>query len=358
MTVVGVRGGQRTEACRASLLAAGHDVRLLAWRDVLAGRATSDAVDPGGLVRIESPSDDPRLDELLVRRGGGRSDGLADGTLMDSTAWVRGLGHALSRLDDLLTGSSAVRLYDGDSVATMFDKTETQSRLRAAGVPTAPPLPDPAASLDEIVRAATGLGWNAVFAKSRFGSSGSGLCALRWAGERFAAYTTVGFGPDGTPVNVGLQRLRDPAQIRAVLAAIEAAGGVHVERWVPKLAAQGGAVDLRVVVVAGQARQVLVRVGTGPLTNLHLGARRGDVGELATALGTAQWKAVLSAAEAAAGCFPRAHHAGVDVGIDSRGRPFILELNAFGDFHEGIVDRDGYDTYAAEIELAPDGVLR
>lgn len=369
VALIGVPGGQRTEACTGSLRSAGHRVDVLDWRTLATDRGrVRELAERSEVLRIESPSDDPGLDADLVRRGGGHTE-VAAAELVDGFAWWRGLGHYLQALDEAVQGTGVLRLHHCESVLTMFDKAETRARLRRAAVPVADGLDGTPDDLASLRRAAEERGWSAVFAKARFGSSGAGLLALRWAGERLAGYTTVGFRPNAgatagwSVVNVPVRRVTDRTELDAVYAAIRGGAettfhshgsrppGAVIERWVPKFGFENGVVDLRVVVIAGQARQVLARVGPGPITNLHLGARRGDVDSLAACLGPRLGEA-LRTAEAAAECFPRAHHAGVDVGLDRRGRPFVLELNAFGDFHAGITDAEGLDTYAAELQLA------
>ena len=351
--LAGVPGGQRTEACRQSLSAAGHRADVLDLRRVFDGTAVLPALPAGTLVRVESPSDDPNLDRALIRAGGGADADLTRGALPDTGAWVRGLGTLLHRLSALLDGTGWRRLFDVPATLTMFDKSATHRRLRAAGVPVAPTLTLPGpATRDQVRAAAEQAGWRQVFVKARYGSSGAGVLALRWSRQRWAGYTTVGLSPGRGPVNVGVHRIDDPHRIDEVIRAVDARGGVHLERWLPKFGFDGGAVDVRVVVIAGTARHVLARVAAGPLTNLHLGARRGDVPALVDALGRDRWRRLLDAGEQAAACFRPAHHLGVDIGLNQAGRPFVIETNAFGDFHEGIVDADGHDTYQAEIVAA------
>src|SRR4029077_16576443 len=68
---------------------------------------------------------------------------------------------------------------------------------------------------------------------------------------------------------------------------------VHVEQWVPKAALEGMAFDLRVVVIAGRAEHVVPRLGRGPMTNLHLKNRRGDVAALRAKMESPDWEAAL-----------------------------------------------------------------
>lgn len=369
--VLGLPTGERVSDCATSLRAAGHEVDAVSYRALWeSGQQVRRLIRPGTIVRVESPSDDPAVDAWLVELGGGHADGLVEGGLLDSAAWVRGLDRVLGRLDAVLEHLLVVRLYHRDSVLTMFDKVATHRRLAEAGVPVAPALDQPAAGtrFGLLREAAEDGGWSALMVKARYGSSGFGICALRWSGSRLAAYSTVGL-QGGAAVNVRPYRLTDPDRIQTILTAIECTGGVHVERWLPKYVVpaeivrgvwqpgsaseRGGTVDLRVVVIDGRARQILVRVGDGPFNNLHLGGSRGSVPALRKMLGEERWRPAIVAAELAAAQFPRAHHAGVDVGLDTAGRPFVLELNAFGDHHVGVLDGNGLDSYQAEIRAAP-----
>jgi hypothetical protein len=122
--------------------------------------------------------------------------------------------------------------------------------------------------------------------------------------------------------------------------------GMIMEQWIPKLTLPGGAVDLRVLVIAGRARHWVIRQSRHPMTNLHLGNRRGDTGALRDVLGASKLEAAFRLAERAAACFPDSLYAGVDVLIDSRHRLFIGEINAFGDLLPRLLDR-GDSAYAA-----------
>ncbi|MDO5683081.1 MAG: hypothetical protein Q4G46_09685, partial [Propionibacteriaceae bacterium] len=121
--------------------------------------------------------------------------------------------------------------------------------------------------------------------------------------------------------------------------------------------ANAGPVDFRVVVIAVRAQHMVARIGRGPFTNLHLGAARGDLGLLRTHFGPRTWASIQNTAEAAAACFPEALYAGVDVGLVHPSRePVVWEVNAFGDFHEGI-EVDGRDTYQAQLAALQRGSL-
>lgn len=347
LLILGSATGERGRAFSASLARAGlPPAQFLSYRSFLTG--TPDPPPPGCVVRLESPSDDPDLDWELARLGGGRVGEQTE--LLPGEPWYSGLTELLRRVDDWLTAGgldSGQRMQHVPSVLAMIDKAETHRRLLAAGVPVAPGFTPAAGSSWESIRtAAETRGWGQTMIKARYGSSAAGLIAVRWLGERVAGWTTVELAGGRAYNTRRLVRLHSHAEVAAVVRAIR---WIHVERWLPKLSFAEGAVDLRVVVIGGRAQHVLARVARGPFTNLHLGAQRGDVEALRAQLGNATWAALLAAAEQAAGCFPDALYAGFDLGpVGAECRPAVWEVNAFGDFHEGI-EVESRDTYQAEL---------
>src|SRR4029079_8551921 len=128
---------------------------------------------------------------------------------------------------------------------------------------------------------------------------------------------------------------------------------VQVEEWLPKAALDGDEpFDLRIVVIAGQPRHLVVRQGRGPMTNLHLGNRRGDPVAFLAKLGEERFQLMQATCRQAAALFTDTLYAGVDVLLTPGfRRQVVLEINAFGDLLPG-VEHEGLDTYAAEVAAA------
>jgi hypothetical protein len=182
--------------------------------------------------------------------------------------------------------------------------------------------------------------------------------ALAVAGPgRVKATTSVETAPDGRLYNS--LRVRQHTSEREVGALIDALApdGLHVERWLPKASQHGRAADLRVVVVAGRATHAVVRTSRHPMTNLHLGGVRGDLGAARVAILAAggAFGDVLEIAERTAACFPDTLCVGVDVLPASGWRRFAVgEVNAFGDLLPRLTGlpgsgAEGLDTYAAQV---------
>jgi glutathione synthase/RimK-type ligase-like ATP-grasp enzyme len=345
-TVVGTPGDRRVElfgaACRSRGL---PEPRVLPWRDVLLGRDVT--IAPGTLLRIDSPGEDPQADALL--RGPGDPTRVGGGA-----AWYRTFTGALRRV--AAAAPKARMLGDPDEIAVMFDKRRCHARLRSAGLPVPPALPE-VHGYGELRARMAEAGWSRVFVKPAHGSSASGIIALQTAPGRIKAVTSAAMGQEGPHNSLRVRTYTREGEIAALVDAL-APDGLHVERWFPKAGLDGRALDLRVVVVAGTPTHAVVRTSRHPMTNLHLGGARGDLGALRHRLGEAGWREALEVCVRAADRFPRSLMVGVDllVGIGWR-RLAVGEVNAFGDLLPGLTGlpgsgAEGKDTYGAQVEAA------
>lgn len=342
--------GRRARAFRASMEGLGWPApRVASYLDLLSGRQQlADLVRPGTVVRFDSPGEDIATEQEIIRLGGGQAGDLAGGEIAPMREWFAGFSQVLRWLDaELRAAPPHLRMQCPESILTMFDKPATHQRLQAAGVGVPDALPE-VNSFDELMLSARERGWTRVFVKLAYGSSASGAVALQWSGERVSAVTTVHM-QDGRLFNSRqLRQYRTWHEVQTLIDAL-APHRLHVEQWLPKASLQGHTMDLRVVVIARKARHALVRLGHGPITNLHLGNERGDLKVLLHEIGPERWREVQRTCEAALNAFPDALYGGVDVMLTPGWRRHaILEVNAFGDYHRGVLV-DGMDTYAAEL---------
>ena len=98
--VVGNPDNRRVSLFRAAARAAGlTEPAVVAWRDVAAFRPV--AIDPGSLVRIESPGEDAEVDRLLR----GAAEPAAHGEIVGLAGWYGGFVAALRRVEQAARGS-------------------------------------------------------------------------------------------------------------------------------------------------------------------------------------------------------------------------------------------------------------
>ncbi|WP_203607678.1 STM4014 family protein [Streptomyces sp. SID11385] len=337
-----------TEAARRAGLPA---PRVVPWLRVLTEGGAEFA--PDEVVRLDSPGENAEVDTLL--RGHGAA------TRVGGTArWYAGL------LDAVASLRGGRRLDDPGELAVLFDKRRCHARLHAAGVPVPySPTSGGAARVrgwDDVRALMAGRGLHRLFVKPAHGSSASGVLAIDSAGPgRFRAVTPVETAPDGELHNSLRPRtLRSETEIAALVDRL-APEGLHLERWWPKAGQAGRSADLRVLVVAGRATHAVVRTAGSPLTNLHLGGRRGDLEAARNAFDAAGlgWAAALEVCERAAACFPGTLCVGVDL-LPARdwSRVAVGEVNAFGDLLPGLTGlpgsgAEGLDTYGTQLAALP-----
>jgi hypothetical protein len=331
------------------------DIHVLPWREVvprlgdLAGFLSCDAP---AYVRLESPGRDVEVTRLLLQAGDPDGDwrdiDIPKGLLLRPGLLHRGF----CRMLDGLRGAFTARPWltpsaDPRDVAVMFDKTATAERLAAAGVPVPPSLPPPAdaTALLDAIRARR---WPVAYVKLNTGSSATGIAVVHALdAEPWSVTTMTRIGGDF--YNTRRPRRVAGPELAAALDFLLAEGAV-VQQGIPMAQIDGLNFDLRVVVVRGRPAFPIFRLSPQPMTNLHLGGRRGDPQRCREAVPTRAWLDALDDAAAAAACFDSAI-AGVDL-VFERGffRHVVLEVNAFGDFFPGWADERGRGIHGTEIE--------
>ncbi len=358
------------EACRSQ---GWPDPVVLPWHEVLReDYPLEERLEGAGAVRIESCGEDFGVERQLIGLGSdaARAEAVWPGISREAAAvlaedhgrvrlqrqWYHGWCAALAKIAGALERCSLPVMNAPAEIARAFDKAATQRHLAAAHVAVAPNL-GICRDFDEVKQMMRRAGWRRVFVKPCHSSSASGVVALATDGaDRWQASTSARLsqGEDGVQLHncLKVQRIHDPDSIRRLVDAICRERPL-VERWIPKASIGGVAFDLRILVVAGRAGPVVVRTSESPITNLHLGNRRGDPEAVRLKLGPVKWEGILATAEAAAACFPGCHYVGVDLMIDSALRRFVVaEVNAMGDLLPGVLWR-GMNAWETELAAWP-----
>ncbi len=242
-------------------------------------------------------------------------------------------------------------------VIAMFDKRICHALCRSHEVPT-PDALGPAASHDELMERMRQTRIRRVFIKLATGSSASGVVALETDFNRVQAFTSAESASTRRGLHLynslKIRCYRSHKEIRPIIDFI-CANGAHVERWAPKAGWRGGPCDLRILTIGGRPRHTVLRIGKSPMTNLHLGARRGDIKAFLDHIGDAKWAGIKAICRKAGAVFPRSLHVGIDL-LPSPGftRCRVAELNAFGDLLPRVHHR-GLNTYEHQVKTLLDG---
>lgn len=342
------------------------ELRVVSWLDFIRDPAALTAcLTSECALRIESPGENFEVERAIL--------GLAvdsyspfcvldacelaelqfeKGRILPTQQWYRGWRVLMDLLSAVLAGRPGCRVMNppGD-IATMFDKADCHALFEQHGVPTPGllGLPDGFADVSEMM---IEQGCRRVFVKPRHSSSASGVVALEIGPSSEQAFSSVEMVHEGGKVklfNSLFVRRYDSAREISTLITSICRHPCIAERWFPKAGLDGQRFDLRVLVIAGRARHVVVRQSKGPITNLHLGNRRGNLDRLKERMGPQNWRSAMEVCERAAAVFPGSLYIGVDLLVAPSFRRFaVAEVNAFGDLLPNL-EHDGMDTYTAEL---------
>jgi hypothetical protein len=328
----------------------------------------------GDLVRIESPGKDFEVERALLKAGIGAGHELSTssregfriplsledverlefdrGLILPQSQWFHGWCRVLSLIAEQLADCAPHTVMNAPAeIATLFDKIRCHELFYKNGLPT-PAWLGRLSSFEELNALMEEHRCSRVFIKPAHSSNASGMVAYQRSKGRHVATTTVEtVERDGTARLYNSRRIRRITEFEKIKTLIDrlAVHNLFAEKWFPKAGLGGKTFDLRVVVIGGKSRHVVVRESKTPFTNLHLLNGRGQLSAVKKALGQRRFGDVLSSCERAAGLFPGCLYLGVDVLVSSDFRSHVIsEVNAFGDLLPGIL-HEGLNTYEWEL---------
>ncbi len=366
--VLGNPENRRVSLFSESVEASGFgQTHVLSYLDILKTNVLKETDFSESVVRIESPGENLDVRKRLIARGAAeaRKEGfpfipeeqvmsLKDpAELIHTRQWYVGFKALLNDIDRELKKYSGVSLMNHPSdIALMFDKRACQELLKVQGI-SVPPFCTDVLTYDHLLETMRERKWNKVFIKPAHASSASGVIAFRISGEKQQAVTSVELKREDNSVrlfnSLKLKTYTDKADISAIIDPVLKENAI-VEQWLNKATIGDRYFDLRVLVIAGSAKHMVVRKSKRVITNLHLGNERGSLEELSSALGEEKLAEVRVLAEQAAACFPRSLYCGVDVLVAADKKSIrVLEVNAFGDLLPNVRYEDK-NCYEAEIE--------
>ena len=331
-----------------------QSVGCIGWIDLIESEGDAlDRLPESCQIRVDSFGQRDEVLAALIRYGGG--------TAFPATGEIRSLNHQHSGLCRVMDRVSewSIRRQDvqfdqkPSEIAVMFDKWATHQRLVAHRPKTCLLSLNVERALATLHEMSLNCGGR-VFVKPRYASSASGVCCLRIDGSRQQLIAPLEIVRDGKTTrlfnSLRVRSFTNPGDIRDVLGVLIPQGTL-VEAAVNKARIDGDRFDLRIVVINGKADHVVVRQSPSPITNLHLGNRRGSLESVTRAFGEARLDACRALAEYAARQFPDSLYCGVDILLPKSGNPLVCEVNAFGDFLPNLLS-NGRTVYEAIVQAS------
>jgi glutathione synthase/RimK-type ligase-like ATP-grasp enzyme len=336
------------------------EVEVVSWRDVIRNDGALDglaAFDKPAILRLESPGRDWEVAQLLLVAGCRESgeDGAEflsmpyeKGRLVRPGLFYGGFCRILKRLRaEFARRPHLWQCADPDDVIEMFDKNATSAHLERAGIPVPPSLASPATA-GELLAALRERRFGVAYVKLNTGSSASAIAVVRAMDDPPWAISSIVRLGGGMYSSRRLRR-HEGEDLEAVLDFL-IREGVSVQQGIRMAQIDGLNFDVRVVVIHGEPAFTIFRLSDQPMTNLHLGGRRGDVARCREAIPNRAWLDGLDHCVETARLY-RASMVGIDLLFESGYlRHFVLEVNAFGDFFPNLVDAKGRNVYQVEIE--------
>lgn len=360
MVLVGQPDHRRTHLLQAALKRRGlAPARVVDYATLLTDpQRLAESLTDDAVIKLDSPGESTELHDALLHRGwicsgeqGAPPTPLAHGELAHQHLWYAGFADLLRTLEQI--AGSARWLNPPQDILRMCDKWRCQQDLIAFGVAT-PAVLGLIDGYDTLRRLSGQHDCDRIFVKARYGSSAAGVLAYRRHRDgREVAYASTQVIDDKSGPQLfntlTPQRYTDSRSIAALVDTL-VVQGAYAERWIAKPRAPGHAghhFDLRVVAFDDEPRQRVARIADRPMTNLHLGNRRGD---LQTVLDATRTAAIEDCVRKAAAVFPDSAMIGFDL-IPGHDACRVLEANAFGDLLPGLHwhGADAYDDQAAWV---------
>lgn len=341
------------------------NVAVVPWSEVVPRDGNLDGLqdfDSPAVVRLESQGKDHAVARMLLEAGARddpseppfdwRAMPISRGELVRPGLAARGFRRVLEGL----RASFDARLHLSPTacplaIAAMFDKFETTRLLAASGVPVPATCTFEADAMPVIQKSIRNRSWPNAYIKLNSGASAMGIVVLNPASDSDSLFGISSLKRiNGNYFNSRRLQKLTTDNLNDTLEFLEREGAI-VQRGIPMAQIDDLNCDVRVVCIHGQPSATIFRLSSHPMTNLHLGGRRGDPARCRAAIPNRVWLDALDHCSEAASAF-RSTVAGVDLVFEPGFRRyFILEVNAFGDFFPGWRDRVGRTIASIEIEM-------
>ena len=326
---------------------------LIPWQQVIIdegqlARSFDSLLKQPCYLRFESPGSDFAISKGFLNAGNlATNDNSTDwltwpekfGCLVRPGLLYAGFKHILNNLHRSL--QHYPQLYPLScplAIAEMFDKNTSIARLHKAGIPT-PPTFKPVTNSQILFKELKNRGWKKAYIKLAYGSSASGIIVIDNIATTPSAITSMVKIKQAFYNTYKLRRITGQQLHSALDFLIKE--GATAQKAIPMAQITGQNFDVRVIMIAAKPEFFIFRLSAQPMTNLHLGGRRGYFDYCRQQIPNRIWLDAMDHCIAAAKLYD-SWVIGIDLLFErDYNHYYIIELNAFGDFFPNLTNKQG-----------------
>lgn len=359
-------GNRRCQFFKTAVVSQGFEVPLvISYKSILHNEVDlEDVLKNIAVLKIESFGEDFGVEKEIIALASHLNEDFISveaitnlpfdkGRIQYSKQLYLGCKILLHRIQKAISKSPNLKVMNAvDDILLMFNKIEYHQYLTTKGIPVIPAIYN-VQSFDDLLAKMKRKSWNRVFIKPNFSSSASGVIAFRINGDKMQAITSVELVEENGEIklynSLRIRTYTDLSKIKAIVN-ILVVDDLIVEKWIPKASNENGSYDFRIVTIKGKAMHTIARQSRSPLTNLHLGNKRGDLNIIKEEIGEEIWNKLLKLAADTSKLLPQSLYAGLDILLSkNHQKQYVIEANSFGDLLPNLYI-DGLDTYRTQIK--------
>ncbi|MCT4662467.1 MAG: STM4014 family protein [Tissierellales bacterium] len=341
-----------------------NNITIITWTEILKDISVLESnMKKNTIVKIEPPEKDMEIYRSLLIRGAIKGDlkedfirgiDFSDFKIISPRQWYYGfesIVREIKNVCDRYQNQNVYMLNDIDDMLAMMDKEQTYDILKLNSEGKGFYLPKSFKSVCSYEEFSDMYGDKPMkaFIKLRYGSGSTGVLGYANNPRRGQEiiYTSLNSESENFYSNYRVNRFTEKNKVRHLIDWV-LKNGAHIESWIPKDKYQGKAFDTRSFVLGGKAEYLLTRMSKTPITNLHLKNERAESCDI---MDDDLLEIIKKASESAMEVFSNSLFAGLDVITTNSGRPYIIDVNPFGDLFHNLIGSD-LNVHYLEIKKA------
>ncbi|HAG44162.1 MAG TPA: hypothetical protein DCL31_13620 [Clostridium sp.] len=338
------------------------DYKIISWKDVIEDSSIIQKdLSDNTIIKIEPPEKDLYIYKSFLKKG--ISKGILNNKdiekinfekcpIVAPSQWYEGVREVFLEIESILNHNRNVfSMINIEESLIMMDKERTYNFL--SGKEKKFNLPEKLKSYKsyEQFKNDTGDRNLKCFIKLRHGSGSEGVIAYsnnKRLNEE-CIYTSLAYSKDEDIFfsTYKVNCYKDSEIIKKMIDWV-LKNDAHIEAWIPKAKYIDKVYDTRAIVIDNKVEYLLSRLSRTPITNLHLKNERKESKEF---MDTKTIDIIENASKGVMNLFENSFMAGIDVVMSKKNKPYIIDVNPFGDLLHHLIGTDK-NIYYKEIKSA------